>query len=154
MTTRRILLLLAVAIPSLAAAIWIGVALAQTEGPAKALDGLKYPGATQLGSGGGPGRAFMVQATSDGLGKVLAFYGKKVGARLTPEHPGGMGFRSDEEKVSAFLDDSVQPGPKAQERPVAVHIAVQRTKDHFLTLVISRAKTEDQTHISLTYVTR
>lgn len=154
---RRVLLLLSLGIVSLVAATWVGLALAQNQDSASRLGGWKYPGAKQLGSGSGAGGDFMVQATTDSIDKVKAFYGKKVGQKLSPDRtdpPGGMGLYGRDGELSVFQDDSVQPGPKAELRPVVVCIFVQRTKDHYLTLVITRAKGEDQTHISITSFTK
>ena len=141
----------------------ISVAVAEKDGPAKAgddkpgLEGWKYPGAKELASGAGSGGYYMVLATTDGLDKVLAFYGKKTGEKLTGDQPGGHGISGEtgtgdkEPEAHVFQDDSVQPGAKAELRPVVVRVLVQRTKAHDLTLVISKAQGEDYTHIALTY---
>jgi hypothetical protein len=131
--------------------------------PAKAgadkpgFEGWKYPGAMELGSGQGAGGFHAMLATTDRLDKVEAFYEKKTGEKLKPAQPGGHGIGSETgaggkaAKVRVFQDDSIQPGAKAEARPVMVRILVQRAKDYDLTLVISQAKGEDHTHIALTY---
>jgi hypothetical protein len=128
---RRMLVVVAVGVSVLAAAAWVGVAVAQKEDPANRLEGWKYPGATQLGAGGGAGANHMVLTTSDELEKVAAFYGKKVGQKLSSDRsdrPGGTVLRGGDGEVSVFQDDSVQAGAKAELRPVVVRIFVQRTK--------------------------
>jgi hypothetical protein len=133
---------------------WVRVAAAQRDGAANPVDGWKYPGATLRAAGSGSKGGFMLLATTDPVDKVLAFYGKKVGAQLTEQPPGGTGLTGRDGEVSVFQDDSIQPGAKGELRPVAVHIVVQRTNDHYLALVISRAKGEDQTHISVTFISK
>ena len=90
-------------------------------------------------------------ATTDALDKVEAFYEKKTGEKLKPDQAGGRGIGGGAGEAHVFQDDSVQPGAKSEPRPVVVRILVNRTKGHDLTLVISRAKGEDHTHIALTY---
>jgi hypothetical protein len=134
----------------------VGVTLVLKEGTAKAaadkpdFEGWKYPGAKNVGSGEGAGGHHAMLATTDGLDKVLAFYEKKVGEKLTPDAPGGSGIGGGDGKAEVFQDDSVQPGTK-EARPVVVRILVRRMKEYDLTLVISRAKGEDYTHVALTY---
>ncbi|MBV9125230.1 MAG: hypothetical protein JO112_17885 [Planctomycetes bacterium] len=145
---RRILVLLVVGIPSIILASGMGVASAQ---PANPLDGWKYPESIQIAAGSGGGN-FLVLATPDALDKVVAFYNQKVGKKLTSDIPGATLLRGGNGEVWMDQDDSVQPGPNAERRPVVVRIFVERAKDHYLTLVITHAKGEDQTHISLTYI--
>ena len=163
---RRTILFLTTFFVILGSGTWFGVAVAQNDSQAKAgddkpgLEGWKYPGAKELASGEGAGGYYAVLATTDGLDKVEAFYGKKVGEKLTPDHAGGSGIGGETgtggkaTEAHAFADDSVQPGAKSESRPVVVRVLVQRTKAHDLTLVISKAQGEDYTHISLTYFPR
>jgi len=154
---RPITVLFAALLLALSAAAWIGVAVAQKDAPAKAaadksgFEGWKYPGATELGSGQGAGGYHAMLATTDALDKVEAFYEKKTGEKLKPDQAGGSGIGGGAGEARVFQDDSVQPGAKSEPRPVVVRILVNRTKGHDLSLVISRAKGEDHTHIALTY---
>jgi hypothetical protein len=152
---RRIVVLVAVCISPLVDATCVGLVTAQQ--PANSLAAWKYPGAAQLASGSGAGGHFMVLATADGLEKVAVFYDKKLGGKKlsAPDRPGGSGLSgSDTGELGVFQDDSVQPGANAEARPVVVRIFVQRTKDHYLTFVLTRAKGEHQTHISLTRISK
>jgi hypothetical protein len=127
---RRVLALLAVGIPALAAVTWVGVALArQQDSP---LEGWKYAEATQFCNAGGANGAFMVLATTDGMEKVVAFYEKKLGGKkLTADHAGGAAWRIGKEgDVEAFQDNSVQPGAKGEPRPVVVRILAERWGRH------------------------
>ena len=155
MTKHRITAVVAGSLLALGAAAWSGAASAQKDAPAKAADAAgfnrwKYPGAKELGGGQGAGGHHAVLITADGLDKVVAFYEKKTGEKLTPDAAGGHGIGGGPGEAHVFQDDSVQPGGKA-ERPVVVRVLVQRAKGHDLTLVLSRAKGEDHTHIALTY---
>jgi hypothetical protein len=133
---------------------WAGIAVGENDDvPKVKFDGWKYTGATELGTGPvGPGGHYAVLATTDGLDKVVAFYEKKTGEKLTTDSPGGQASRGGAEEAWACLDDSVQPGVKHEMRLVTVRVFVQRKKEYYVTLVISRAKGEDHTHISLTYL--
>jgi hypothetical protein len=90
------------------------------------------------------------------LDKVVAFYEKKTGEKLAPDQPGGNGIGGENGvggkvvEARVFQDDSVQPAARSEPRPVVVRILVQRAKDYDLTLVVSRAKGEDHTHVALT----
>lgn len=155
MATRQIIVLLAGLLLILGAVAWIGVAVAQKEakagGDKPAFEGWKYPGAKELWSGQGAGGFYAILATTDGLDKVEAFYEKKTGEKLKPDQAGGHGIGGSAGEARVFQDDSIQPGVRAGPRPVVVRVLVQRAKGHDLTLVISRAKGEDHTHIALTY---
>ena len=148
MITRRIPLLIAVGITLLTS----GVARAQQgDNP---LDAWKYPGATGIGAGRGGGASHMLVATTDGIDKVTAFYGKKLGIKLTPDQPGGHGLYGKDGEVWVSQDDSIQPGANSPPRPVTVRIFVQRTPQYHLTLVISAGKEKGRTHISVTHIAK
>jgi hypothetical protein len=157
MTMRRITTVIAVLLLMLGAVAWLGVAEAQKDTPTEAaadkpdFEAWTYPGAKELGSGQGAGGFYAMLATTDGLNKVEAFYEKKTREKLKPDQAGGHGIGGGAGEARVFLDDSVQPGAKKAERPVVVRVLVQQTKTYDLTLVITRAKGEDYTHIALTY---
>ena len=154
---RKIVLLLAGLLLILGRAAWIDVALAEKSEPSKAgsekadFEGWKYPGSKELGSGQGAGGFHAMLTTTDGLDKVESFYERKTGQKLKPDQAGGHGIGGGEGEAHVLQDDSIQPGVKGGPRPVVVRVFVQRAKGHNLTLVISRAKGEDDTHIALTY---
>jgi hypothetical protein len=162
-TIRPIIALVAGLLLALGVGAGIGVAVAQKgalpkqAGDKSGFEGWKYPGAKELASGQGAGGHQAVLATTDGLDKVVAFYEKKTGEKLTPDQPGGSGIGGEngvggkvvESRV--FQDDSVQPGAQSEPRPVVVRILVQRAKGYDLTLVVRRAKGEEHTHVALTY---
>jgi hypothetical protein len=154
---RPIIVLLAAILLVVGAAAWNGYAIAQKDAPPKesvdkpGFERWKYPGAKELGSDQGAGGFHAMLATTDDLDKVVAFYEKKTGEKLKADQPGGHGIGGGEGESRAFQDDSVQPGVKAEQRPVVVRILVQRAKSYDLTLVITKAKGEDHTHVALTY---
>jgi hypothetical protein len=140
----------------LVAVVWIGIAPAQKNDPAKKLDDWKYPEATLVSSGGVGDANHLLLVTKDPLEKVAAFYGKKVGQKLSNkpgDPPGGSGVSGGTNGLTFFQDDSAEPGSgPIKRRPVTVRIFVEHSKDHDLTLVISRGDAEEQTHIYVNYV--
>src|SRR5262249_46186913 len=125
MTMRPIVAVVAGLLLALGVGAGVGVAVAQKEAPPKpagdkpGFDGWKYPGAKELASGQGAGGHHAMLATSDELEKVVAFYEKKTGEKLTPDAPGGSGIGGGAGEARVFQDDSVEPGGKA-DRPVVV----------------------------------
>lgn len=136
------------------------VAVAQKEEPPKTgaekprFEDWKYPKAKELSSGQGAGGSHAVLTTTDDLDKVIAFYEKKTGQTLKVDQPGGQSISGGAGEARLFQDDSIQPGIKSEPRPVVVRILVQRATSYDLTLVISKAKGEDYTHIAMTYFSR
>jgi hypothetical protein len=122
---------------------------------AKAAFAWEYPGAKNLVTSEGGPLYTSIHTTSDDLASVVAYYEKKLATKIAldkPEAGGGEGGRG---KHTAVHQDSLRPaegGKKAQSRDVTLLLASQTTKEYCLTLVISQAKGEKQTHIALTYV--
>lgn len=85
-----------------------------------------------------------IMTTADPIAKVIEYYHRKLkpktdsNAAASNNNPGSSSGRS-----VTFHDDS-------QNRPLAIHIITVNTKDSSTTLVISRAKTESETHIAWT----
>jgi hypothetical protein len=109
----------------------------------------KYPGSIMLGgatmSDGGNKvvvdvRCQAILTTTDPAWKVIEFYSEKLSAR---PRSGGQNAGTDAKAVST-QDDS-------EGRPVTVRAIVVNKADTTTTLVISRAKSEDLTHIAWTH---
>jgi hypothetical protein len=142
---------------TLALVAGIGAVLAQKGVPPKtdaekaAYNAWKYPGAKERASGGIGNCEHALLTTNDDLDQVVAYYEKKTGQKLSPDAPGGSGGGSGpNDDLHVFHDDSVQPDGTTA-RPVVVRVFTQRAKRYDVTLVISRAKGEEHTHVSLTY---
>jgi hypothetical protein len=117
----------------------------------------KYPGSTLLGGatmsdGGNPSvldvRCQAILTTPDPFENVTEFYAQRVGTRPVPGGPDARakGKEADAQAV-ATQDDS-------GGRPVALRLIVVSTADTTTTLVISRAKSETETHIAWTHYRR
>jgi hypothetical protein len=124
----------------------------------KAAAAWEYPGAKKLsGQVGGP-LVTGVYVTGDDLAKVLKWYGEKLGTDLAPREPTAGGVEGGADKQTASFQDSVRPfDDKAKTYPprdVAVHVGVQNTKGYAVTVVVSRARGEDHTHVVITYVAK
>jgi len=111
----------------------------------------KYPGSNMLGGasmsdGGNPlvksVKCRAVLTTPDPIEKVIAFYSEKTGTPLAPgRQDAGAEVRNADAKSVSTQDDS-------KGRPVALQVVVVNKADTATTLVISRAKSETETHIA------
>jgi hypothetical protein len=117
----------------------------------------QYPGSKELASGFAGSAWYVRWSSSDDLEKVIAFYEKKVPAKLTPDKPGGSTITKKDRRLFCLQDDSVEPSDskanKNSPRPVTIRILVLNEPWNKLSLVISRAKEERHTHIALTNFT-
>ena len=82
--------------------------------------------------------------TKDGFDKVVAFYEKTAGAKLKRDDPGSVELQG----TDRFLFND------SKDRPVQMRVFVHTAENYFLTLVISRAKGEELTHIVLVLTDR
>jgi hypothetical protein len=92
--------------------------------------------------------------TRDSPGKVVAWYKKQIkfvvveGIRVARQQEVG--------EASSVQDDSRQPrkpeGKLGEPRSVTLCVLVKKTKEHYVTAVVSRTKDEKLTHIVLTYM--
>ncbi len=135
----------------------ITILLGSEQGQKTDIEKWAYPDANRLSAAGGAGLEQSLYVTSDDLEKVLKFYGKKIGQKLSGNDsaPAG-GVVAGSDKQMGSFDDSAQPyDDKAKNYPrraVAMHIATQDTKEYTVTVVISRVPGENHTHIAMTYV--
>jgi hypothetical protein len=124
---------------------------------AKAASAWEYPGAkNSMSSEGGP-LYNSVRTTTDDLASVVGYYEKKLGTKIALDKPEAGAVEGGSGKQTAVHQDSLHPSEgakKPQAREVTLLLAAQNTKEYCLTLVISRAKGEKQTHIALTYVSK
>ncbi len=124
---------------------------------AKAASAWEYPGGkNSMSSEVGP-LYNSVRTTTDDLASVVAHYDKKLGTRIAVDKPEAGAAEGGSGKQTAVYQDSLQPSgdaKKPQARDVTVLLASQNTRAYCLTLVISRAKGENHTHIALTYVSK
>jgi hypothetical protein len=117
----------------------------------------KYPGSNMLGGatisdGGNPlvgdVRCQAILTTPDPIEKVARFYSEKLG---TPPALDGQNARAEvkqaDAKAVATQDDS-------DGRPVTLRVIVVSKADTTTTLVISRAKSEKETHIAWSHYRR
>jgi hypothetical protein len=124
---------------------------------AKAASAWEYPRAkNSLSSEVGP-LYNSVQTTTDDLASVAAYYERKLGTKIAVDKPTVGAAKGGSGKQTAVLQDSLQPSEGAKKpraRDVTLLLASQNTNAYCLTLIISRAKEEKQTHIALTYVSK
>jgi hypothetical protein len=128
----------------------------------KEADAWLYPGAKALSTGGSGGRVFQsVLTTDDEIDKVLKHYDKKCGTSLAGDDvPPGV-FDSASETADGkttstqSADDSTVPlEKKAKGKPRGVTLR-QLTRDEpgfFVTVLVTRAKDDGQTHLLVTYL--
>jgi hypothetical protein len=116
----------------------------------------EYPGAKKLGGATGGPLETALYVTGDDLDKVLKHFADKLGRDLKDVTATAGGVEGTPEKQTASFNDSFRPYDdktmKYPPRAVTMHVAVQNTKTYTLTLIISRVKDEDHTHIAVTYV--
>jgi hypothetical protein len=110
----------------------------------------KYPGSTLLDGatmrdGGDPTvpdvLCLAVLTTPDPIDKVIAFYAEKVGKGDRA------GAKEADAKAVSTQDDS-------EGRPLALRVVAVNTADATTTVVISRARTEKETHIAWSHYRR
>jgi hypothetical protein len=117
----------------------------------------KYPGSKMFGGatmsdGGNPlvpdvlCRAILT--TPDPIEKVAKFYSDKVG---TPPAHGGQNDRAEVKEADA---KAVSTQDDSEGRPVTLRVIVVNKADTTTTLVISRAKSEKETHIAWSHYRR
>jgi hypothetical protein len=111
----------------------------------------KYPGSTMLGGasmsdGGNPLvwdlRCKAILTTADPIEKVAKFYSEKLG---TPTAPGGQNDGTEMKEADA---KAVSTQDDSDGRPVTLRVIVVSKANTTTTLVISRAKSEKETHIA------
>ncbi|MFL5341420.1 MAG: hypothetical protein ACJ8F7_14845 [Gemmataceae bacterium] len=147
---------------------WYGFAaacdVAAAEKPAN-WDDWKYPNIsrqfTTSTHGGGhlAGRAFrpqscMVAATSDDFGKVVQHYAAKCGPEESRMNFGGVGLQLSGSMTNCrHLDDSARPsaGGENPPRPVSLKAFALQTGEFALTVIVSRAEGEKETHVILVH---
>jgi hypothetical protein len=137
----------------------VGVAITAGADKAEGKKGLaqwEYPGAKLLCSMTSWPLQSALYVTGDDLDKVLKHFGDQLGRKLNDVSATAGGAEGTPEKQTGSFNDSFQPFDNKEKkyppRAVTMHIAAQNTKTYTLTLVISRIKDEDQTHIAVTYV--
>ncbi|MGO9464404.1 MAG: hypothetical protein ACLQIB_12165 [Isosphaeraceae bacterium] len=117
----------------------------------------KYPGSNMLGGatmsdGGNPlVQDVLCQAiltTPDPIAKVATFYAEKVG---TPPAPGAQNAKAEVKQADA---KAVSTQDDSEGRPVTLRVIVVNKADTTTTLVISRAKSEKETHIAWSHYRR
>jgi hypothetical protein len=102
------------------------------------------------------GRLYVSRAwTKDDLTKVVEFYNKKLTNKALSIGKGDASVAGDKEKGTGTVDDSRQlDADGAPARPVTIAVATEYTKSYSVTVVISRAKGEDYTHIVVSFVSK
>ena len=89
-----------------------------------------------------------VLTTKDPIAKVLEYYETKLKQAAAPK------TAKPEMKSGKEPGRSVMFHDDSQGRPLEIHIIVVNTEKSSTTLVISRAKTESETHIAWTHYLR
>jgi tRNA A-37 threonylcarbamoyl transferase component Bud32 len=116
----------------------------------------QYPGSLQAGFGQSRFSRHARFTTPHDVEKVANWYERLTGARLVGGL-GGHGAGSIGDLYYDYQDDSDPPPDGAiprQPRPVTVRLLVARTNQATITVVISRAEAEKQTHIVVTWMQR
>ncbi len=114
-----------------------------------------YPdAASKLSTKAGPIRQTTL-TTADGFDRVLRWYGRKLGATWPePAVSNGAAVQPAPGRWTVLAHDSTQKARGARPRPVRVSTLVRDAKGYCLTLAVTRADGEDETHIIVTYVAR
>jgi hypothetical protein len=94
--------------------------------------------------------------TAEKIEKVRAWYEKKLGIDHDPDlGHGGTRAHAGQGTVSEVANNSTdQHNGIDKPRPVKVYVLLQDSPRHWLQVVLTRADTEKETHIVVTYVTR
>ncbi len=165
--TTRWMILLALGVAAMSA-VWLavplrGAAQASRDAPPERMTLLgtlaewKYPGSTMLagatGSDGGnplvPDASFQaILTTPDPIEMVTKFYAEKVG---TPPASGGQIANAEVKEADA---QAVSTQDDSEGRPVRLRVIVVCKSDTTTTLVISKAKSEKETHIAWSHYRR
>lgn len=100
----------------------------------------------------------VILLTPDPFDKVLAFYEKQMGGKLGSDSDKTAGLTSAK-LVEGFIssDDSktgVFDNGKSPPRDVRLVTLTKVDKEHVTTLILSRAKSDEKTHIVLTWIKR
>jgi hypothetical protein len=118
----------------------------------------KYPGSNMLGGasmsdGGNPLVADVkcqaILTTPDAIEKVAKFYADKLAT--SPAPGGGQNAKAEVKEAAA---KAVSTQDDSEGRPVSVQIIVVNRADSTTTLVISRARSEKETHIAWSHYRR
>jgi hypothetical protein len=132
-------------------------------------DRLHYPKSKTFGGESVTEKPFLTTKTTEEMGtvilltpdpfdKVLAYYEKQMGGKLgsDSDETAGLtsaklvkGFISNDDSKQGIVDDGKSPA-----RDVRLVTLTKVDKEHVTTLVLSRAKTDKQTHIMFTWVKR
>jgi hypothetical protein len=158
------MILLALGAPAMSAGLLAGPlrGLPQATPPATmtlmgTLSEWKYPGANLLGGatmsdGGNPlvpdVQCQAILTTPDPIEKVVEFYSQKVG---TPPAPAGQNAQA---KVKEADAKAVSTQDDSEGRPLTLRVIVVSQADSTTTLVISRARSEKETHIAWSHYRR
>jgi len=114
--------------------------------------GSKMPGGATMSDGGNPlvpdVLCQAILTTPDPIEKVAKFYSEKVG---TPPATGGQNARVEAKEADA---KAVSTQDDSEGRPVTLRVIVVNKADTTTTLVISRAKSEKDTHIAWSHYRR
>ncbi len=162
-TTERLILLGLGAIAM--SAVWLALLRfnpAQAAPPASmtllgTLSEWKYPGSKMLGGatmsdGGNPlipdVKCQAILTTPDPIEKVITFYSEKLEA---PRAPGEQKARAEVKEADA---KAVSTQDDSEGRPVTLRVIVVSKADTTTTLVISKAKSEKETHIAWSHYRR
>jgi hypothetical protein len=124
-----------------------------------------YPKATDVGSGETEGKMYQsILMTMDDLEKVLKFYENKSGQVLslkksetkTGVYLTGTDVVKGEGIATILADDSGQPpDPRKQGAPsrgVIIRLLTQNREKYFVSIMISHADNEKETHVVVTYL--
>ncbi len=130
---------------------------------------LHYPKSKTFGSESVTEKPFLTTKTTEEMGtvilltpdpfdKVLEYYEKQMGGKLGSDSDETAGLTSAK-LVKGFIsnDDSnkgIVDNGKSPPRDVRLVTLTKVDKEHVTTLVLSRAKTDKQTHIMFTWVKR
>ena len=114
--------------------------------------GSKMAGGAEMSDGGNPlvpdVKCRAILTTPDPIEKVVEFYAQKVG---TPTVPAGQNAQA---KVKEADAKAVSTQDDSEGRPLTLRVIVVTKADSTTTLVISRAKSENETHIAWSHYRR
>jgi hypothetical protein len=164
---------IAVSVLTIGCLCWLGLAetFALNKDEARKTDLAKeaaewlYPRATEVGSGETEGKMYQsFLMTKDELETVLKFYEKKSGQLLrlkkeetkTGVYLAGTEVKDGESVATILADDSGQPpDPRKQGAPprgVVIRLLTQNRGKYFVSIMISHADGEKETHVVVTYL--
>jgi hypothetical protein len=124
-----------------------------------------YPDAQVVGTGETNGKMHQaILMTKDDLEKVLGFYEKMSGQKLilkkeetkTGIYLTGVDAKDGESVATMLADDSGRPpDPRKQGAPprgVIIRLLTQDANKHFVSVMVSHADGEKETHVVVTYL--